>query len=87
MNVSTQLDARFRDAAAAEGLFDVAYDVVDSPLGPLCARREPSTSRAASSRSTSRGGGRGSRSASTSGPQQRSIAPCSPSSHASRTAR
>src|SRR6266498_893190 len=35
MTVSPQLDARFRDAAAAEGLLDVAYDVTDSPIGPL----------------------------------------------------
>jgi methylated-DNA-[protein]-cysteine S-methyltransferase len=35
VTVSPQLDQRFRDAAAAEGLLDVAYDVVDSPLGPL----------------------------------------------------
>ena len=35
MSVSPELDARFRDAAAAEGLLDVAYDVVDSPLGQL----------------------------------------------------
>jgi methylated-DNA-[protein]-cysteine S-methyltransferase len=35
MTVSPQLDRRFRDAAAAKGLLDVAYDVGDSPLGPL----------------------------------------------------
>jgi methylated-DNA-[protein]-cysteine S-methyltransferase len=35
VTVSPQLDERFRAAAAAEGLLDVAYDVVDSPLGPL----------------------------------------------------
>jgi methylated-DNA-[protein]-cysteine S-methyltransferase len=29
------LDRRFRDAAAAEGLLDVAYDVTDSPVGQL----------------------------------------------------
>ena len=34
MTVSPQLDERFREAAAAEGLLDVAYDVIDSPLGP-----------------------------------------------------
>ena len=33
--VSPQLDRRFRDAAATEGLLDVAYDLVDSPVGPL----------------------------------------------------
>ncbi|HWH55091.1 MAG TPA: methylated-DNA--[protein]-cysteine S-methyltransferase [Gaiellaceae bacterium] len=35
MNVSPELDIRFRDAAAAKGLLDVAYDLVDSPLGAL----------------------------------------------------
>ena len=35
MTVSPELDRRFRDAAAASGLLDVAYDLVDSPLGPL----------------------------------------------------
>jgi methylated-DNA-[protein]-cysteine S-methyltransferase len=35
MIVSPDLDRRFRDAAAAAGLLDVAYDLVDSPLGPL----------------------------------------------------
>jgi methylated-DNA-[protein]-cysteine S-methyltransferase len=35
MTVPTTLDARFRDAAAAEGLLDVAYDLVDSPVGQL----------------------------------------------------
>jgi methylated-DNA-[protein]-cysteine S-methyltransferase len=35
MSVPAKLDRRFRDTAAAEGLLDVAYDVVDSPLGPL----------------------------------------------------
>jgi len=34
-NVSPELDTRFRDAAAEEGLLDVAYDVVDSPVGEL----------------------------------------------------
>jgi methylated-DNA-[protein]-cysteine S-methyltransferase len=33
--VSSQLDARFRAAAADEGLLDVAYDVIDSPVGEL----------------------------------------------------
>jgi len=33
--VSTQLDDRFRAAAAAEGLLDVAYDVIESPVGDL----------------------------------------------------
>jgi methylated-DNA-[protein]-cysteine S-methyltransferase len=33
--VSTDLDRRFRDAAAREHLLDVAYDLVDTPLGTL----------------------------------------------------
>ena len=35
MNVSPELDARFRAAALREGLVDVRYDVVDSPVGEL----------------------------------------------------
>lgn len=35
MTVSTDLDRRFRDAAASSGLLDVAYDLVDSPVGRL----------------------------------------------------
>ena len=35
MTFPDALDRRFRDAAASEGLLDVAYDLVDSPLGPL----------------------------------------------------
>ncbi len=35
MNVSAELDSRFRETAAAEGLLDVAYDLADSPVGPL----------------------------------------------------
>jgi methylated-DNA-[protein]-cysteine S-methyltransferase len=35
MNVSPELDTRFRDAAAAEGLLDVAYDFVDTPVGTV----------------------------------------------------
>ncbi len=35
MTVSNELDARFRAAAAEQGLLDVAYDLVDSPLGTL----------------------------------------------------
>ena len=35
MTVSPELDARFRDAAAAEGLLDVAYELHDSPVGEL----------------------------------------------------
>lgn len=33
--VSPALDRRFRDAAAREHLLDVAYDLVDSPVGTL----------------------------------------------------
>jgi hypothetical protein len=33
MKVSLELDNRFRDTAAAAGLLDVAYDVVDTPIG------------------------------------------------------
>ena len=36
MSVSPELDARFRAAAAAANLLDVAFDVVDdTPIGPL----------------------------------------------------
>jgi methylated-DNA-[protein]-cysteine S-methyltransferase len=35
MSIPAELDQRFRTAAADEGLLEVAYDVVDSPLGPL----------------------------------------------------
>ncbi len=35
MTVPTTLDDRFRTRAAAEGILDVAFDVTDSPLGPL----------------------------------------------------
>ena len=35
MKISAELDRRFRDAAAATGLLDVAYDVVDTPIGQL----------------------------------------------------
>jgi methylated-DNA-[protein]-cysteine S-methyltransferase len=41
MKVSTELDTRFRDAAAAEGLLDVAYDFVDSPVGMLLVAASP----------------------------------------------
>ena len=33
--VSQELDRRFRDAAARESLLDVAYDLVDTPVGTL----------------------------------------------------
>ena len=35
MSIPTHLDARFRERAASDGLLDVAYDVTDSPVGPL----------------------------------------------------
>src|SRR5581483_11644625 len=35
MNVTPDLDARFRAAAVGEGLVDVRFDVVPSPLGDL----------------------------------------------------
>lgn len=35
MTVPAALDERFRDRAAADGLLDVAYDLTDSPVGPL----------------------------------------------------
>ena len=35
MTVSPTVDRRFRDAAAALGLIDVGFDVVDSPIGEL----------------------------------------------------
>lgn len=35
MTVSPTLDQRFREAAAAEGLLDVAYDLAETPVGTL----------------------------------------------------
>ena len=35
MKVSADLDRRFRDAAVEAGLLDVAYDVIDTPIGQL----------------------------------------------------
>jgi methylated-DNA-[protein]-cysteine S-methyltransferase len=35
MNVTPDLDRRFREAALREGLIDVRYDLVDSPVGEL----------------------------------------------------
>ena len=35
MTISPDLDHRFREAAAALGLVDVGYDVVETPVGPL----------------------------------------------------
>jgi len=35
MNITPELDARFRAAAFAEGLVEVRFDLVDSPVGEL----------------------------------------------------
>jgi methylated-DNA-[protein]-cysteine S-methyltransferase len=35
MNVTPDLDARFRELAVREGLVDVRYDIVDAPIGTL----------------------------------------------------
>jgi methylated-DNA-[protein]-cysteine S-methyltransferase len=35
MTVPSTLDQRFRDAAVAEGLLDVAYDLADTPVGTI----------------------------------------------------
>jgi methylated-DNA-[protein]-cysteine S-methyltransferase len=35
MIVPTDLDRTFRDRAAAEGILDVAYDLIESPIGSL----------------------------------------------------
>ena len=35
MTVPSTLDAQFRDAAASAGLVDVAYDLLDTPIGTL----------------------------------------------------
>ena len=35
MNVTPDLDTRFREAALREGLVDVRFDVVHSPIGDL----------------------------------------------------
>lgn len=35
MTVPTDIDLAFRERAASEGLLDVAYDLTDSPIGPL----------------------------------------------------
>jgi methylated-DNA-[protein]-cysteine S-methyltransferase len=41
MKVSPDLDTRFREAAAASGLLDVAFDVVDTPIGKLLVAATP----------------------------------------------
>ena len=33
MSIPTDLDRRFRDAAARSGMLDAGYDLVDSPVG------------------------------------------------------
>src|ERR1700679_1179182 len=35
MNVTPELDSLFRAAAIREGIVDVRYDVIDSPIGDL----------------------------------------------------
>lgn len=35
VNVPSEIDTRFRERAAAEGLLDVAFDLTDSPVGLL----------------------------------------------------
>ena len=35
MSIPTDLDRRFRDAAARSGMLDAGYDLVDTPLGEL----------------------------------------------------
>jgi methylated-DNA-[protein]-cysteine S-methyltransferase len=35
MNVTPELDKQFRQAALREGLIDVTYDILDSPIGDL----------------------------------------------------
>lgn len=35
MTIPAELDRRFREAAAAEGLLDAAYDLVETPVGTL----------------------------------------------------
>jgi methylated-DNA-[protein]-cysteine S-methyltransferase len=35
MTVSSALDRRFREAAASQGLLDVAYDFAETPVGTL----------------------------------------------------
>ena len=41
LNVTPELDARFRAAALREGLVDVRYDLIDSPVGELFAASTP----------------------------------------------
>ncbi len=41
MTVTPDLDGRFRDAAAAAGLLDVAYDTIETPIGELLVAATP----------------------------------------------
>ncbi|HKH29886.1 MAG TPA: methylated-DNA--[protein]-cysteine S-methyltransferase [Gaiellaceae bacterium] len=41
MTVPAKIDRRFREAAANEGLLDVGFDVVDSPVGALLLAATP----------------------------------------------
>ena len=41
MTITSEIDRRFREAAAAEGLLDVAYDLADTPIGPLLLAATP----------------------------------------------
>ena len=41
MNVSPELDTRFRAAAVREGLVDVRFDVIESPVGELLVAATP----------------------------------------------
>jgi methylated-DNA-[protein]-cysteine S-methyltransferase len=34
-SISPELDTRFREAALEQGLLDIAYDIADTPVGPL----------------------------------------------------
>ena len=40
-SITPELDRRFRDAAAAAGLLDVAYETIDSPVGELLVAATP----------------------------------------------
>ena len=40
MSIPTDLDRRFRDAAARSGMLDAGYDLVDSPVGRAARRRD-----------------------------------------------
>ena len=42
MSIPTDLDRRFREAAARSGMLDAGYDLVDTPLGRAARRRDRS---------------------------------------------